>query len=329
MAEDWRNQAERSTPVMLGIIVFLARHAPRSLVRLVLYPTVFYFMLTGGRARAASANYLRRALNRMPTWIDHWRHFFAFANCTLDRVFLLAHNFSGIRVTANRSAGVLPIAASGRGCLLIVAHFGSTEVLRFAPRSTEQPAPIGVVANHVTARATHVKTTILLDRQHGRMLMQFLEKLNPEMALDVIDASERGPQLVLRLKEALQDGRMVCVMADRVADEEGFVVVNFLGARARFSVSPWLLATALHVPIILGFGIFLGGNRYAAHFELFAENISLSRGRRAEEIAEFAQQYAARLEYYVRSAPYNWFNFYDYWLSDDDASARTDETVAD
>ncbi len=28
-------------------------------------------------------------------------------------------------------------------------------------------------------------------------------------------------------------------------------------------------------------------------------------------------RYAQRLEHHARSAPYNWFNFYDFWQSDD------------
>ena len=73
------------------------------------------------------------------------------------------------------------------------------------------------------------------------------------------------------------------------------------------------MAHALRVPVILGFGVYHGGNRYTAHFELFAEHLRLPRENREAAIAEFAQRYAQRLEHYVRSAPYNWFNFYDYW----------------
>jgi predicted LPLAT superfamily acyltransferase len=73
------------------------------------------------------------------------------------------------------------------------------------------------------------------------------------------------------------------------------------------------MAHALGVPIILGFGVYHGGNRYTAHFELFAEHLRLPRDSREAAITEAAQKYAHRLEQYVRNAPYNWFNFYDYW----------------
>jgi predicted LPLAT superfamily acyltransferase len=323
MAEDWRNQSERSTPFMLKVIVFLASHVRRAYVRPLLYPIVAYFLISSPRSRAISSDYLRRALGRRATWRDLWKHFFAFASCTLDRIFLLSKNHAQIRVDASWTAGIAPIVASGRGCLLIVAHFGSTEVLRFTPtpsfarwnsRPDSADTPLQI-SDFVTSRANHVKTTILMDRRHGRMLLQLLERLNPEMAVDIVDAAERGPSLVLRLKESLEAGRMVCLMADRVTDEESFAVVDFLGSPARFAATPWILANALRAPVILGFGVYRGGNRYSSHFELFSENVSLPRDGRAQAIAAVAQRYAARLEHYARTAPYNWFNFYDYWLT--------------
>jgi predicted LPLAT superfamily acyltransferase len=36
-------------------------------------------------------------------------------------------------------------------------------------------------------------------------------------------------------------------------------------------------------------------------------------GGRAEEIDKMMRRYVARLEHYCRLAPYNWFNFYDFW----------------
>jgi len=315
MAEDWRTQSERATPLMLNIIVFLGAHVPRLFVRPILYVIVAYFLLTSPKSRRASADYLKRALGRVPRLRDHWRHFFAFASCTLDRIFLLSKNHGQITVDATWTPDIAPIVASGRGCLTVVAHFGSAEVLRFTPALLRDER--GKPSSGYRGALLSIKTTILMDRQHGRMLMQLLERLNPDMALDVVDAAERGPQLVLKLKEALEAGRMVCVMADRVAEHEGCVVVDFLGSPARFATGPWILAHALRAPVVLGFGIYHGGNRYSCHYELFAEQIALPRHEREQALADIAHRYARRLEHYARLAPYNWFNFYDYWLRDE------------
>ena len=295
-AQDWRSHQERSSPFMVRLIVWLARHLPRAAVRPLLYPIVGYFMLTSPGPRAASTDYLRRVLPRAPGWSDQWRHLFAFASCTLDRIFLLSERHAELAVEVDRPEEVRAAVARGKGCLLFVAHFGSAESLRLIGRQRQLPL------------------SILLDRQHGRMLMQLLERLNPDLAGNVIDASERGPQLVLNLREALQAGRMVGIMADRALATDRSVEVDILGGRARMPVGPWQLAHALQVPVILGFGVYHGGNRYTAHFELFCESLRLPRENRDGAIAEHAQRYAQRLEQHARDAPYNWFNFYEYWI---------------
>ena len=293
--QDWRDHRERSTPAMVRLIVWLATNLPRAAVRPFLYPIVAYFVLTSPAARRASREYLARALGRRPRWRDTWRHFFAFASCTLDRIYLLSKRSADLDVAVDRPEEVRAAVARGRGCLLFVAHFGSAESLRLIGDQRQLPL------------------SILLDRQHGRMLMQLLEGLNPELASNVIDASERGPALVLSLKEALEAGRMVGIMVDRALATERGIEVEFLGAKARLPVGPWQFAHALQVPVVLGFGVYHGGNRYTAHFELFDESLRLPREGREAAMAEHAQRYARRLEHHVRGAPDNWFNFYHYW----------------
>jgi predicted LPLAT superfamily acyltransferase len=59
----------------------------------------------------------------------------------------------------------------------------------------------------------------------------------------------------------------------------------------------------------------LGGNRYRIHFEPLADFTNVERGARDAAIAAAQRAYVARLEQYCRQAPYNWFNFFDFWRS--------------
>jgi len=307
VTQDWRSQKERSSPAMLRLIVWLAANARRRFVRPILYPVVAYFMLTSKDSRTASRNYLRRTLGHEPSRLDQWRHFFAFASCTLDRIYMLGERFQDIDVEVHRHENVRALVARDPGVLLFVAHFGSPEALRVMGISKR-----------------HLPLSILLDREHGKMLMELLEQINPALASTVIDASERGPTLVLKLKEVLESGRMVGIMVDRALATERSVEVDFLGGRARLPVGPWHLAHALQVPIVLGFGCYLGDNRYAAHYELFSPKVALPRAERDAAVKQLAQRYAKRLEYYVHLAPYNWFNFYDFWPTTPMSNPATD-----
>jgi predicted LPLAT superfamily acyltransferase len=52
------------------------------------------------------------------------------------------------------------------------------------------------------------------------------------------------------------------------------------------------------------------------HFDLFAESVSIDRRTRAADLQATVQRYSQRLEHYVHLAPFNWFNFYDFWQTD-------------
>ena len=291
----WETTRERSTPFMLRVLIRCALLLGRTGVRPIVHLTVVYFLLTSRSARTASRNFLRRALDREPGWVDVWRHFLTFATCSVDRIFFLTGRTRSFKIDVHRPADVLAVTSEQRGCLLIVAHFGSFEVLRLIGEGRSLPM------------------MILLDRQIGRMLMSLLERLNPDFASQIIDASQRGPELVLTLKELIEKKRMIGLMGDRPRAGDRTVTVDFMGAPAQLPIGPWMMAGVLGVPVILGFGLYRGGNSYDLYFELLSERIELPRATREVAIQECAQRYARRLEHYARLAPYNWFNFYDYW----------------
>ena len=60
-------------------------------------------------------------------------------------------------------------------------------------------------------------------------------------------------------------------------------------------------------------GLYRGGNHYELYCIPFAERVVLPRGDRQAAIAGYAQQYADLLAEFVRKAPDNWFNFFDFW----------------
>ncbi len=296
MSGAWDQQEERSNPVMLRLILWIARRMGRPVARLLLFPIVGYFLLTGGVAKKASRDFLRRVLDHKPRWIDHARHFHAFASVMLDRMLILSGNPMQLDLRMRQPPEVAKAMRSGQGCLLLLAHLGSFEVLRV--RAASEP---------------DLRIRILMDMASNRMFSTLIQQLDPVFARSVIDASQRGPAIALALKDALAEGAVVGTMADRVREDERAVSVNFLGDTAQLPAGPWIFASTLNVPVILAFSLYRGGNRYDVEFELISEKIDLPRSIREQALQKYAQAYADRLAHYARQAPYNWFNFYDYW----------------
>ena len=57
----------------------------------------------------------------------------------------------------------------------------------------------------------------------------------------------------------------------------------------------------------------MGDGRYGAFVERVADNVIVEG---PEDLDALAGDYARRLERYCLMAPYQWFNFYDYWSDD-------------
>jgi len=307
VTREWKEQRERSTPFALKLLVRSALLLGRRSMSLVLRPIAIYFWLAHGEARAASRAYLARVLGREPRAGEIVNHFRQFAAVSVDRVYLLGNRVASVALDSTYGPGAKETLMSGRGCVLVVAHFGSFEALRVPP---------------LRKRVRTVR--IVLDRAVGRMAMALLEALDPDLAAGIIDASRPGPDVMLDVKRALDGGDIVGIMADRARSDERAVVVDFLGGKVRMPAGPWLIAATLGVPVVLGFASLRAG-RYECCLELFSKMLEVPRATREAVLQATVQRYALRLEEAVRASPYDWFNFYDYWLP---AEAPAGNTVA-
>jgi predicted LPLAT superfamily acyltransferase len=69
-------------------------------------------------------------------------------------------------------------------------------------------------------------------------------------------------------------------------------------------------------------GLYMGDNRYHIHFETLADFSQIAAGQRNAAVQAAIERYAELLNHYCRVAPYNWFNFFDYWQSVPEALAE-------
>ncbi len=295
MSVAWRRQRERGSRIACHIMVWIARRMGRPVARAILYPVCAYYLLFSGRARRAIRTFLNVVLQRSVTWRDLFHHYYWFASTILDRVYVSQDSFDQLDVTLHGHDGLMRCLDQGKGCVLVGAHLGSFDVVRAVGRS---------MAGH--------EIRILMYEDNAPMIRDLMRELNPELVDTIIQA--RQPDTMLRVKECLDRGGVVGIMMDRMVAGERGVACSFLGKPAWFPTGTIRLASVLQVPVVLFFGLYRGGRQYDVHFELFAERIAPARDSRGEETLIWMQRYAERLEYYVRLAPDNWFNFYDFWI---------------
>lgn len=304
MTAAWKERSEIGNDFWLRVIVWISTRGGRGLAQFFMWPTALYFFVRRGPERRASRLYLSRVFGRRASAWHVYRHIHCFSATILDRLFLFSERFRRFDIRAHGLPELDEALAAGKGVLLIGSHLGSFDALRVL--SLERP--------DVTVR-------IVLDVEHSQKLSQFLNALNPALAASIINAREAGPAAAIAIKQALDGNAIVALLADRGQPNNPTQTANFLGFPAPFPLSPWLLASAVKTPVMLAFGLYRGGNRYDLHFEKFADCLTIDRNRRAEVLSEILQRFADRLAHYARLAPYNWFNFYDFWNNVPDPSS--------
>lgn len=290
---NWKQQPERGSLLLIKLILWIALHLGRTVSRICLYPITAYFLLMAPRSRRASRFYLKRVLQRQPTWREVARHFHYFSSTILDRVYLLSGRTQVFNVHLHNEKVLRDIVASNRGCLLFGSHLGSFDVMR-------------TMANE---KNMHIK--VLMYKEQNQQITQVLDALNPDIADSVIPLGKNNTMLMAN--EFVQQGGVLGILCDRTEDNDKVTEVSFLGDRVNFPTGPAILAAAMKVPVVMVFGLYRGGNRYDIHFELLSEKLDFPRESRQQQIQGWMQQYASTLQRYVVEAPFNWFNFYDYW----------------
>ncbi|MFH1603707.1 MAG: acyl-CoA synthetase [Pseudomonadota bacterium] len=286
---------ERGSAFWLRVMRWLSLALGRPLTRAVVYGIALYFLLTAPAARKASRSYLSRSLERRVTGFDVYRHILAFASTIHDRIYLLndRHDLFNIRTFGIETLDAQH--AGNKGFLLFGAHLGSFEVLRSLARDNPR-----------------LKVYMAMYPANARQINSTLAAINPRAMQDIIALGK--VDAILAIHRRLEEGAMVGILADRATGRrDQYIDIPFLGAPARFPTGPFRMAALLRHPVYFMAGLYRGGNRYEVHFELLTDFSQGAPASRDADTREVLEKYVAALERHSKSAPYNWFNFYEFW----------------
>ena len=290
---EWATRPERSSMAVLRFMVWLSLFLGRRLSRVVLYPIAAYFVVFAPKAKRASKAYLSRALGRTARLPDGFRHVLTFASVVHDRVYWLRGRHDLFEIEVIGESHLATLRQQGRGMVFAGGHFGSFEALR------------------VVGERHGIDTRMLMFPDNARKVTAALTSINPALANSVIALGR--PDSVLSVRDHLQNGGSVGILADRMLGEDKSRDIPFLGEPAPFPVGPWRLAAMLGAPVVFMAGCYLGGNRYQLVFEPIIDFAQVPAEKRASAMQEAQDRFVELLEARCRQAPWNWFNFYDFW----------------
>ena len=288
----------------LRVMTWISLRLGRRASRFVLYGIAAYFLAFAPAARRTSRNYLQRVF-KLPfpaavSWRQLFRHFLSFASVIHDRVYLVNDRFELFDIRIYNEALIDAIMTDGQGVFLLGAHMGSFEVLRAIGR--KQPG---------------LRVAMAMYEENARKINAALGAINPNAQQDIIALGHIDS--MIKVHDLLAQGSVVGMLGDRSLGNDATRAVEFLGASAELPLGPFRMAAIMKRPVLFMTGLYRGGNRYDIHFETLADFSVVAPRGRTLSVQTAMRRYAALMEQHCYSAPYNWFNFFDFWQA---AAAR-------
>lgn len=301
----WGQIPERGSMLALNILVWLYRTLGRRGCRIVLHGIAFYFTLLAAPARRGSRIYLdtlwatpegRAALGRKPGPGMVMHHIHEFAVNIFDRIVAWSGNMAEIEFVHRGSEVLFELAASGQGAFLIGAHQGSFDMMR------------------LLAGKYRMTVNVLMFTKHATRINTFFEQLDPNSRVRVLEIEPNSLKTAFLIRECIARGEFVGILADRIhpGARERPLMLDFLGRPTAFSLSPFVLASVFSCPVVHTQCIRIDDRTYESSAKVLSEGLDpkLPRRRKAEALL---RAYVAEIEKTCHRAPFQWFNFFDYW----------------
>lgn len=193
-----------------------------------------------------------------------------------------------------------------RGFLLVTGHVGNWEM--------------GAATLRGHGLAVAVVGQPELDPSVQRIRLQIRQRLGVE-SIDIGSSMSTA----LRVRSAVDQGRVVALLVDRAYPEDR-VIVPFFGRPTPFLRSPALLARLCDCAVLPGFFLRAPDSSY---FNLWGEPLWPDASLSPEEDARrIMAAVAAALEGAIRQHPTQWFNFYRFWSPAESALSHLSDSKA-
>jgi len=294
---------------------------PIIILRLITFPVGFFYFVFSKRARDESKRFLQKVApfvtqenlaKKCLSSFGPLRHIVSFSLTLVEKIESWGgkFHFNKIHFQNDDIEDLINDLESGKGVFIITSHLGNIELLR------------GLASFNQTGVSRKTPVTAVVDMKITENFSRMLKELNPQSSFDIISASEIGPHTAVILEEKLAQGEIVTIAGDRTAasDSAEKLMIPFLGESAPFSHGIFYMAVLMKAPVYFIFPMRRGDLSIKPEYDMHVHKSTLSfecsRKERFAQSARLAQFFVELLESYCKQNPFQWYNYYDFWLKE-------------
>lgn len=293
MAGEWEGKSKGTVLGYKIFIFFIKKLGVRAAYGL-LYFVAFYYFFFAGRSTRSIYYYFRKRLkySALRSFFGIYKSYFTFGKTIIDKAAIssgLKHRFT---YECDGVENIINLLDKKQGGIMISAHVGNFEIAEFFFEEIDTRSQISLVTT---------------DAEH-RNIKEYMEKVTLRSNIKFILVRDDMSH-IFEINNALANGELVCFTGDRYMKDSKVMSEMLIGKEANFPAGPFLLASRLNVPVLFVY-VMKETNK---HYHLYARQAEV-RNRDAQGLLK---KYTQSVEGMLKKYPYQWFNYFDFWETND------------
>jgi len=269
----------------------LLSHIDVRVLYCVMAVVILFYMLFNHRGYISIYHFFRRRMGYGPlkSFVNVYRNHFRFGQVILDRFAMYAGKSFDIEIEGFPYFAEL--SNKEEGFVQLSCHIGNYELAGYSLKSLKK----------IYALVFAKEAEAVMRGRAGKF-----DANNIEMVPIGNDLSH-----MITISNALSEGNIVSIPADRIFGSSKAIACDFLGAPAKFPLGPFAIAVQKNVPALAVFVMKASAKKYKIMVKPIEIEESIT-GRK-ERMEALAASYVKTLESVVREYPEQWFNYYEFW----------------
>ncbi len=293
MAGEWEGKS-KGTVLGYKIFIFFIRKLGVRAAYGLLYFVALYYVFFAGKSSRSIYYYFRKRLkySSLKSLSSIFKSYYVFGKTIIDKAAISSGLKDRFTSECDGVETIIDLLDKQQGGIMISAHVGNFEIAEFFFEEIDTRSQISLVTT---------------DAEH-KNIKEYMEKVTIRSKVKFILVRENMSH-IFEINNALSNGELVCFTGDRYMKGQKVLTESLMGKDANFPAGPFLLASRLNVPVLFVY-VMKETNK---HYHLYSRRAEV-KNRDAQDLLK---KYSESVEWMLKKYPLQWFNYFDFWETDD------------